>query len=71
MANVLRVSERASANTSEKIFVVSLTLVEVSERQRKKERKKERERVSEMKKRERKKEERGREKLPKKVFQKL
>ena len=38
MANVLRVSERASANTSEKIFVVSLTLVEVSERQRKKER---------------------------------
>ena len=37
MANVLRVSERASANTSEKIFVVSLTLVEVSERQRKKE----------------------------------
>ena len=43
MANVLRVSERASANTSEKIFVVSLTLVEVSERQRKKERKKERE----------------------------
>ena len=41
MANVLRVSERASANTSEKIFVVSLTLVEVSERQRKKERKRE------------------------------